>query len=466
LLLIIQSIMLAQQSLAASSMMRINYMDALSKASEEDSSLASPDTPPPQSSSDGFTFEMSDLMLPASALESELFGIPAAPESSATVVSTASSSDEMSESSPPVSVITTTTSSRSSKRKSVNTAATAADRRHAIPASALILSQSPLGEAVTQPVPEFLCHLFAMLRDPSYADLLSWEVPTEDEPDHMGGGIAGIGKIVVHKPEALQDFVLGKYYRHSKYASFQRQLNYFGFKKRLHGGKKGKLSPCSYIHEKLTEDVGSLFSLKRRPPAKKRASECMEMDSAASVSSNDETSTVTTKTSSSSKKRRLSPSEKKAKRIKKDKKDKKRRSSQQGKQQVAVSSMPIQVTAEEYAAPTLQTSAAITNNQFQPQQTPSIAMAPKPEPQVSAPTEVKSNPTVQAQRSQDMSTSSPEAQPTLLELLSTSLPPSDVLFNDEVDSVDEEGVPAWVTDDGKYHYHNVDSSLIDLAMLY
>jgi len=27
-------------------------------------------------------------------------------------------------------------------------------------------------------------------------------------------------------------------------------------------------------------------------------------------------------------------------------------------------------------------------------------------------------------------------------------------------------VPAWVTDDGKYHYHNVDSSLIDLAMLY
>jgi hypothetical protein len=57
-------------------------------------------------------------------------------------------------------------------------------------------------------------------------------------------------------------------------------------------------------------------------------------------------------------------------------------------------------------------------------------------------------------------------QPTLLELLSTSLPPSEILFSDDVDSVDDNGIPAWVTDDGQFHYHNVDSSLIDLAMLY
>ena len=80
----------------------------------------------------------------------------------------------------------------------------------------------------------------------------------------------GIGKIVVHHPEGLQNEVLGKYYRHSCYASFQRQLNYFGFKKRLHGGKKGKLSPCSYVHEKLGAEPLSLFQLKRRPPASKR----------------------------------------------------------------------------------------------------------------------------------------------------------------------------------------------------
>jgi hypothetical protein len=159
-----------------------------------------------------------------------------------------------------------------------------------------MLPMATLGETVTQPVPEFLCHLFSMLRDPSYSDMISWSVPSHNEPDLMGGGIRGIGKIVVHKPDALQESVLGRYYRHSKYASFQRQLNYFGFKKRLHGGKKGKLSPCSYIHESLTDDLGSIFTLKRRPPAKKRASEDMDAKSVESVSSlEDLTPTVRTR---------------------------------------------------------------------------------------------------------------------------------------------------------------------------
>ena len=138
---------------------------------------------------------------------------------------------------------------------------------------------SGIGLTIDQSVPEFLCQLYSILRNPSYSDLISWVVPPTDECDHTGGGLRGIGKIVVHNPTALQDSVLGEHYRHSKYSSFQRQLNYFGFKKRIHGGKRGKLSPCSYVHDGLNGDVASLFTLKRRPPpARKRPSESVEGD--------------------------------------------------------------------------------------------------------------------------------------------------------------------------------------------
>lgn len=162
----------------------------------------------------------------------------------------------------------------------------ASERRHSLPTSVVLSVDSNIGNTLTQPVPEFLCHLFTMLRDENLRDVMSWQVPTTNETDDMGGGIKGIGKIVCHQPHILQESVLGKYYRHSKYASFQRQLNYFGFKKRLHGGKKGKLSPCSYVHEGLSAKVESLLGLKRRPPLKKRLS--MELDSGNSVSSEDE----------------------------------------------------------------------------------------------------------------------------------------------------------------------------------
>ena len=152
--------------------------------------------------------------------------------------------------------------------------------------------QAPI--AASHPVPEFVCHLYSMLLESSFSDLISWIVPTEDEPAHMGGGISGIGKIVVHNPEALQDGVLGTYYRHSKYASFQRQLNYFGFKKRLHSGKKGKLSPCSYIHESLTADMGSLFTLKRRPPSRRRPSSEVSVSTLTSTPESDSTDNETT----------------------------------------------------------------------------------------------------------------------------------------------------------------------------
>lgn len=502
-----------------SSALRNNFMNALNSPPGPQS--ASPMTPPHRrssapdvlpspdlttsSASDGFTFEMSDLMLPATAFESELFGIQ---DSGATVVSTSSSECVRSVSSspsaqplPPLAegaVLPPIPRARR-PRKSGGTSS-AAERRHSLP-STLLLSRSPTGEAVTQPVPEFLCHLFSMLRDPSYSDLISWVVPPADEPDHMGGGIGGTGKIVVHRPEALQDHVLGKYYRHSKYASFQRQLNYFGFKKRLHGGKKGKLSPCSYIHDGLTDDAGSLFALKRRPPAKKRTS-VDDADCAASVSSHehDEVSVDSDKKTKKEKKDKPKAEAKKAKRDKDGKKAKKRKDTSDGGKDndATASAVPLRVRAEEYGPPSSASSdptsaragkysscqvpiapASSGPTPMQAEPVASSAVAPaviRSEPAVTFSSSVTVQPVpsrpIAPRRSQPShaaaAAAAAAAQPTLLELLSTSLPPSDVLFDDDAhfDSMDDDGAPAWVTDDGRYHYHDVDSSLVDLAMLY
>ncbi len=225
----------------------------------------------------------------------------------------------------------------------------------------------------------------------------------------MGGGICGIGKIVVHKPEALQEEVLGSYYHHSKYASFQRQLNYFGFKKRLHSGKKSKLSPCSYIHESLTADIGSLFSLKRRPPSKRRLPEVSRTSTVVESDSTDNEMSTLHHCDNARNMRRLCRSG--------EKPPKERKLSTNKKQ-------PKAVEAEvHFGAPSSHSVITYENKQFQ-------------------------------------------AHNRLFELLSKSLPPIDILFNDDVHSVDNDGVPAWVGDDGQFHYHNVDSRLIDLAMLY
>jgi HSF-type DNA-binding len=69
------------------------------------------------------------------------------------------------------------------------------------------------------------------------------------------------GKIEVHSPHKLEAQVLNRYFRHSKFASFQRQLNYFGFRK-LAG--KGKMSPCSYVNDSTTGELGSLLLVKVR----------------------------------------------------------------------------------------------------------------------------------------------------------------------------------------------------------
>ena len=101
--------------------------------------------------------------------------------------------------------------------------------------------------SMSSAVPEFLFQLTKMLTD-NNKDIISWNE----------------GKIEVHNPTKLSTNVLHRYFRHSKYASFQRQLNYFGFRK-IAG--KGKMSPCSYVNPNVTSSISSLLKIKRKTNA-------------------------------------------------------------------------------------------------------------------------------------------------------------------------------------------------------
>jgi len=91
-------------------------------------------------------------------------------------------------------------------------------------------------------VAEFLYQLTKMLTDDN-REVIEWSN----------------SKIEVHNPYKLASEVLPKYFRHSKFASFQRQLNYFGFRK-LAG--KGRMAPCSYVNDAATTELRSLLLIK------------------------------------------------------------------------------------------------------------------------------------------------------------------------------------------------------------
>jgi hypothetical protein len=64
----------------------------------------------------------------------------------------------------------------------------------------------------------------------------------------------------VHNPHKLETHVLNRYFGHSKFESFKRQLRYHGFQK-LAG--KGLMTPCSYVNnEGTTNELGSLLLIK------------------------------------------------------------------------------------------------------------------------------------------------------------------------------------------------------------
>jgi len=148
-------------------------------------------------------------------------------------------------------------------------------------------------------IPKFLHQLIQILTDESNHPIISWEHGyfSDDNEDSSEGRYYD-KLIVVHNPDRLVE-ILSKYFRHSNYASFQRQMNYFGFKK-IHSysnspsnsnsnspasdissstyKKKGKMCSCAYVHELLKKNdegdssVYCLLKLKRRNPKDTAAS--------------------------------------------------------------------------------------------------------------------------------------------------------------------------------------------------
>jgi hypothetical protein len=58
----------------------------------------------------------------------------------------------------------------------------------------------------------------------------------------------------IHDMEQMMDYVLPKYFKHRKYTSFQRQLNYFNFKK----WTKSKAVVCTFSNEYFLRDQPDL----------------------------------------------------------------------------------------------------------------------------------------------------------------------------------------------------------------
>jgi len=98
-------------------------------------------------------------------------------------------------------------------------------------------------------VPAFLVSLHSMLCEKSLSSIISWNVSQ------------GVGEIIIHQREVLEKSVLGKYYNHSKFASFTRQLNRYGFKNGFVDRIDGIITACSYTHETLTNDVESVLKI-------------------------------------------------------------------------------------------------------------------------------------------------------------------------------------------------------------
>ena len=71
------------------------------------------------------------------------------------------------------------------------------------------------------------------------------------------------GKIIIYNIKKLESDVLSKYFNHSKYTSFLRQLNNFGFIK-LKQNQKPKFEGSVYVNESTTLDIQSIMRIKSK----------------------------------------------------------------------------------------------------------------------------------------------------------------------------------------------------------
>ncbi|EQC35033.1 hypothetical protein SDRG_07273 [Saprolegnia diclina VS20] len=88
----------------------------------------------------------------------------------------------------------------------------------------------------TKRVPKFLRHLYHIL--------------TDEDPAIIAWSLDGLS-IKLYNVRRLEAEVLPKYFKHNKLASFQRQLNYFGFRK----WTKTQACVCTFSHPQFTRDA-------------------------------------------------------------------------------------------------------------------------------------------------------------------------------------------------------------------
>ncbi|KAF0689092.1 Aste57867_19364 [Aphanomyces stellatus] len=95
-------------------------------------------------------------------------------------------------------------------------------------------------------VPKFLRYLYQIL-DKEDSSIISW----------ANGG----SSIQILDTDRMAQYILPKYFKHSKYASFQRQLNYFGFRK----WTKSQTNICTFSHPEFRQSrPDRLYLIKRK----------------------------------------------------------------------------------------------------------------------------------------------------------------------------------------------------------
>ncbi|WVQ78480.1 hypothetical protein IAT38_000566 [Cryptococcus sp. DSM 104549] len=106
--------------------------------------------------------------------------------------------------------------------------------------------------------PTFLTKLYSLLSQPEYGHIIRWDEPGE--------------AIIIENPEELADKILPVVYRQSRFASFSRQLNIYGFNRKLslRNVERGICDPdaSTWSHPFLRRDStkDEILSFKRRVP--------------------------------------------------------------------------------------------------------------------------------------------------------------------------------------------------------